>query len=224
MSKPAAPNKGEEARPPSVEDYVDLLHRHQQSTHKFLHQVANNGKEVVSWWREYVHMAAAQFRAQENAPPSEAVTSNSSPARSIYTTLHESFTALSDSKKQSVKSELDAHSTYLTRLHSASAARISAVIKRTNATPYGPGAYLARWQNLLDSTPITPATAHGPVRKGASKSVKEEGRKDMEGNDAGVVSQDEVDKVLDDTLPDAPKVDNVLSLFGKRFRWALAGG
>jgi Domain of unknown function in PX-proteins (DUF3818) len=30
----------------------------------------------------------------------------------------------------------------------------------------GPGAFLAQWQDLLDSTPITPLTAEGPVRHG----------------------------------------------------------
>ncbi|KAF2016778.1 hypothetical protein BU24DRAFT_423131 [Aaosphaeria arxii CBS 175.79] len=33
-------------------------------------------------------------------------------------------------------------------------------------TTHGPGMYLSRWHALLDSTLITPATIHGPVRRG----------------------------------------------------------
>jgi Mg2+ and Co2+ transporter CorA len=45
--------KGQE-KLPSVEDFVDLLHRHQKSCHKFIHQFAKNGKEMAGWWRDYV--------------------------------------------------------------------------------------------------------------------------------------------------------------------------
>jgi hypothetical protein len=37
----------------------------------------------------------------------------------------------------------------------------------------GPGAFLARWQALLDDTPITPAAAKGRVRYGRSKDVQQ---------------------------------------------------
>ena len=220
MSKPLPTQKGEEAKPPSVEDYVDLLHRHQQSTHKFLHQIAKNGKEVVGWWREYLHMAAAQFRVGEKPPPSESVVSDKA-AAGVRKAMEEIFAALPADEKGKVKTELDAHQKYLNDLHAASASRISAVIRRTHSTPYGPGAYLARWQNLLDSTLITPGSANGPVRHGANKSVKEEARKDIEGNEAGFVTEDEVEKVVDHSTPDPPSVETTLSLFMVKFREAL---
>jgi len=37
----------------------------------------------------------------------------------------------------------------------------------------GPGAFLARWQALLDDTPITPAAVKEPVRYGRSKDVQQ---------------------------------------------------
>ena len=222
MSKPTGP-KGHE-KPPSVEDYVDLLHRHQGSTHKFLHQVAKNGKEVTAWWQEYVHMAAAQFRSTEKPSRGEEVVSDEQAAGGIRQAMEDAFAALPDTDKTEVKTELDAHRKYLDDLHAASAARISAVIKRTHSTSFGPGAYLARWQNLLDSTLITPATPKGPVRRGANKSVKEEGRKDIEANEAGFVTEDEVEMAVDQTTPDAPSVEKTLTLFGARFREALAAG
>lgn len=220
MSKPTGP-KGQE-KPPSVEDYVDLLHRHQRSTHKFLHQVAKNGKEVTAWWKEYVHMAARQFRNNEKPPPSDAVVSDKIVMGGMRETMTSAFSSLPEPERIAVKSELDAHRVYLHDLHAASALRISAVIKRTHSTSFGPGAYLARWQNLLDSTLITPASTKGPVRRGANKSVREEGRKDLDGNEAGVVSEDEVEKAVDQVVPDAPCVNETLRLLGSRFREALA--
>ena len=222
MSKPTG-EKGKE-KPPSVEDYVDLLHRHQDSSHKFLHQMAKNGKEVMSWWQEYAHMAAGQFKSFEKPPPSESVVSDDMASGGVQSTMEDTFAALLAEDQRAVKEELDAHHKYLDELHVASAARISSVIKRTKSTPYGPGAYLARWQSLLDSTVITPGTPKGPVRYGASKSVKEEGRKDIEGNEAGFVTEDNVEKVVDARTPDAPSAEKTLSLLGARFRAALAGG
>lgn len=36
----------------------------------------------------------------------------------------------------------------------------------------GPGLWLAHWQHLIDATPVSPATLHGPVRYGAEESVR----------------------------------------------------
>ncbi|KAF2767906.1 hypothetical protein EJ03DRAFT_390177 [Teratosphaeria nubilosa] len=165
MLKIAKPSgaKGEE-KPPSVEDFVDLLHRHQSSSHKFLHQFAKNGKEVTGWWQDYVHYAAAQFKQGGNPPPSDlAVPEDVATAGGVMKGIEKAFADLSKDDQEVVKKELSAYSKYLDDLHSASAARVSAVIKRTHSTPYGPGAYLARWQHLMDTTLITPGTAKGPL-------------------------------------------------------------
>ena len=222
VSKPKTQNG--ETHPPSVEDYVDLLHRHQSSSHKFLHQVAKNGKEVTSWWREYTHMAAAHFRKGEKPPSTETVISASISSGGAEQIMEQTFTELSDADKTTVKDELQKHKKYLDDLHAASATRISSVIKRTHSTPFGPGAYLARWQHLLDSTLITPATPNGPVRHGANKSVREEGRKGIAGDDAGLMTEEQVEKVVDGSIPDAPSVQRTLELFSSRFREALAHG
>ena len=222
MSKPSGPKGGE--KPPSVEDYVDLLHRHQGSTHKFLHQVAKNDKEVTQWWYEYVHMAAGQFKDKEKPPPTDAVVPDETSPGGMVQSMEEAFTALPDTDQSVVKAELDAHHKYLHDLHSASAVRISSVIKRNRNTPFGPGAFLARWQHLLDSTPITPAMAKGPVRHGADKGVKEEGRKDIQGDEAGFVTEDEVEKVVVKETPDAPSAEKTLALLGPKFREVLGAG
>jgi len=222
MSKPSGP-KGLE-KPPNVEDYVDLLHRHQNSSHKFLHQVAKNGKEVMSWWHEYVHMAAAQFKQDEKPPPTDSVVPDKLAAGGMQRGLNDAFAKLSESDQKAVKAELDTYEQYLHDLHAASAARISAVIKRTHSAPYGPGAYLARWQHLMDTTPVTPATAQGPVRRGASKSVKEEARKDVNGDDAGFVTEEQAEQAIDEKTPDVPRIERTLSLLQGDFRKLLVDG
>ena len=52
----------------------------------------------------------------------------------------------------------------------------------------------------------------------------EAGRKDFAGKDAGSVAEDEVEKAIDEAVPDAPCVSETLRLFGSRFREALASG
>lgn len=221
MSKPTG-QKGQE-KPPSVEDYVDLLHRHMSSTHKFLHQVAKNGKEVTKWWQDYVHTAAAQFRQGEKPANTDSVIPDKIAAEGAQPHLEETFAKLGEEDQTAVKAELDAYHKYLDDLHSASAARISAVIKRTRSTPYGPGAYLARWQDLLDTTLVTPAKSRGPVRHGGSKSVKEAGRRDVDGQEAGFVTEEEAERAVDEQTPEAPRTEVTLRLFGSRFREMLGG-
>lgn len=206
MSKPTGP-KDEETLP-SVEDYVDLLHRHQASSHKFMHQVAKNGKEVTHWWKDYVVTAAAQFK-------------RSTPTGKVSSALAEVFaTKLSPEDRDLVTAELDAYTKYLDDLHRASAARIGAVIARTQKTPYGPGAYLARWQQLLDDTLITPATAEGSVRSGATKSVRDEATRDVDGTSGGKVSEGGTEGMK---MADMPATEATLRLFEDRFKEILQG-
>jgi hypothetical protein len=184
ISKPQG-KKGEE-KAPTVEDFVDLLHRHQTSCHKFLHQVAKNSKPLVETWKQYVKTAASQFNAHENPPASSAVVPDTVASGGASEKLEEAYSKLSEDDQKAVKSELEAYDKYLHDLHTASAARISAVIQRTHSTPFGPGAFLARWQQLMDSTAVTPDQPQGPVRYGGNRSVKEAGRKGIDGEMAGM--------------------------------------
>lgn len=209
-----------ESKPPSVEDFVDLLHRHQQSTHKFLHQVLKNDKEISSWFQDYAHKAIAQFRPRKDQPSGTPDASNLGDLRQK---TEKAFTTLSDDDKEAVVAELEAYDHYLNDLHAASAARISSVIKRTRSTAYGPGAFLARWQHLLDSTVITPGKPQGPVRYGPNKTIKEESRKGAEGNDAGFLTEDQVEKIVDEKTPEMPSMERTLALFADKFKQALVG-
>lgn len=223
MLKISMPNDAKkEQPPPSVEDFVDLLHRHQSSCHKFLHQFAKNGKEMTEWWKEYVHMAAANFRREDKPPTSESIIADKMTTGGLQDVLEKAFADLSASDQKEVQGELDAWKKYIDDLHDASTARISSVIKRTQSTPFGPGAYLARWQQLLDDTPITPSTAKGPVRHGSDKSVKEESRADIEGNDNSLITEEQAQKAVGDKLPTPPRCKVVSKLLWPKFTEALA--
>lgn len=217
-AKPSG-TKGQET-PATVEGFVDLLHRHQSSVHKFLHQAAKNGKEMVSWWADYAHAAAQQFRNDETPPPSAAVISDKMATGGVKQALEADFATLSESDRNQIVAELEAHHKYINDLRTASQARISAVIKRTESTPFGPGAYLARWQQLMDNTAVTPATFNGPVRYGGSLSVKTEGRKDVDGTEGATAGKVEESN----KMPKAPKVETTLRLLGGKFREVLASG
>jgi hypothetical protein len=221
ISKPQG-KKGEE-KPPTVEDFVDLLHRHQTSSHKFLHQVAKNSKPLMDTWKQYVRTAASQFNANEKPPASASVVPDTVASGGAHKQLQEAFSKLGEKDQQAVKAELEAYDKYLTDLHTASAARISAVIKRTHSTPFGPGAFLARWQQLMDSTPVTPDKPQGPVRYGGSRSVKEAARKDIDGEEAGFAGEAEAEKVVGEKTPQMPGVERTVELLGQRFREILGG-
>lgn len=218
ISKPQG-KKGEE-KAPTVEDFVDLLHRHQTSSHKFLHQVAKNSKPLMDTWKQYVHTAASQFNAHEKPPASAAVVPDSGNANEK---LEQAYSNLAEADQKAVKAELDAYDKYLDDLHTASAARISAVIQRTHSTPFGPGAFLARWQQLMDSTPVTPDQPQGPVRFGGNRSVKEAGRKGVDGVEEGFVDEVEAEKAVGEKTPQMPGVERTVALLGQRFREILGG-
>jgi hypothetical protein len=138
---------------PTVEDFVQLLRKHQGSLHRFLHQVAKNGKEVTKMYREYAESAVSQFRI-DNAKEEKASTDLNSGAGVMTPHLQKMFSELPDESRQLISDALDAHSAYLMALHSSSRDRMRSVLSE-DGTPSGPGIYLAKWQHLMDSTKVS---------------------------------------------------------------------
>lgn len=201
-----------DAKTPSVEDFVQLLHTHMGASHRFLHQVAKNGKEVSQWFNEYVHAAAANFKQQESSASSPLITDS----------LVSAFEELPADDQSTVQKEVDIYAKYLQALHESSAARVRDVIDNKSKTEYGPGSYLARWQDLMDSTLITPDKMEGPVRQGRSKSVKQDAMKDVDGEvKASGVDSAKADKIVGEKTPDAPSAENTIRLLGPKFRELL---
>ncbi|KAI9692751.1 MAG: hypothetical protein M1820_009394 [Bogoriella megaspora] len=219
----------DDPQPPSVEDYVALFRKHVKSTHKFLHQVAKNGPEITSWFRDYAHNAAAQFRISDSV-------TNTAGAGTMTATMNSLFSNLSEPNRKIVTKELDAHAKYLASLTSSSEQRLESVIStNTSSTPYGPGTYLARWQSLLDATPITPSTTNGKVRTGQDLDVKEASKvyEVMKAGGHGKVGEEEKERerravrstegVLMKGNPERPETRRTEELLGRPFREVLAG-
>ena len=206
---------------PSVEDYVNLLRKHIPSSHRFLHQVAKNGREVTEQFRTYAKEAAAEFMdpmlpliSKANSDASEVLQESADStegAGAMTGPLTALFRSLSEADQKAVLKALDAHSAYLSSLKASSTARMKSILANNAETAYGPGMYLARWHALLDSTLITPATAKGRFRTG--KEVKEQGN-------SSVVKDKDKEK---GDVPEVPDVSVVVKALGGEFKEILKG-
>ena len=213
--------KSIDKQPPKVEDFVRLLKRHQGSSHRFIHQALKNGKELTDWYREYAKHAAAQYRQKTDKAPAPSEDGLAA-AGDLTPDLEALVSNLSELDKEAVIKELDAHAKYLQALARASEARMKTVVQNTaegkSEIAYGPGIFLAKWQSLMDATPITPATAEGPVRHGGSDSVKEATRVDVDGSKKGTAAPLEGSKAAD---PKPPGVSATIRLLQPGFRELL---
>lgn len=194
---------------PTVGDFVQLLKKHQYSSHKFLHQCCKNGEELVEWYLEWAKKAASEFRRDVSASDSKI-----RDAGDLTEPLNDLFSKLSKPQQEKIVLILDKHIKYLDEMHASSEKRLDAVLtsppskipaiakiiasSSSNASSGGsspvrggssssedplaipspapaldpgPGAYLARWQSLLDHTPITPLTTNDRTVEADSRDV-----------------------------------------------------
>jgi Domain of unknown function in PX-proteins (DUF3818) len=93
----------------------------------------------------------------------------------------------------------------------------------------GPGAYLSRWQDLLDNTPITPLSPSGKVEKASGKNVVKGSTKDVDGDKLIEIpdGMTRVEKVRervsgDGSVNGKPDVRIVVEAMGQDFRALLA--
>ena len=159
---------------PTVEDYVQLLRKHAPSMHRFLHQVTKNAPELADDYLVYAKRIFAEFKVDDNAKAAEE--KGEGGAGNMTAPLHSLFSTLSKEKQDELKKLLDRHEKHLSTLRNTSQSRLESIMsslstattssKASQGTTHGPGMYLSRWNSLLDSTLISPATVHGPVRKG----------------------------------------------------------
>lgn len=174
-SRPSSPDLAsildqEASDAPTVEDFVQLLKKHAPSMHKFLHQVTKNAPDLAQDYLVYAKRIFSEFRVDERAK--EAEERGEGGAGNMTAPLHSLFETLSKDKQEELKTLLDQHEKHLTTLKSTSQTRLESIMmpapssQNGKGTTHGPGMYLSRWNALLDSTLISPATIHGPVRKG----------------------------------------------------------
>lgn len=215
-------SKSAEKKPPSVEDFVRLLKKHQGSSHRFIHQALKNGKELRKWYFNYAEHAVAQYRRKHS---NASATENANTAAGDLTPdIQEIFDKLSQEDQEIVKSELDAYAAYLEELSETSTSRMRAVLESTaegkSEIAQGPGVFLAKWQAFIDATPITPETAQGNVRHGGDDSVKRAKRVDVDGLRKGTAgSSQEGDSTVN--TPKPPRIDATIRLLHPDFRMIL---
>ena len=257
---------------PTVGDFIMLLRKHQYSCHTFIHQICKNGSEVTSWYLAWAKQAASQFGRNEQTKDQE----TSHGAGDLTQPLQELFSQLPDNTQAEIIPILDAQTTFIDTMHSASHARLTSVIKSPpsknptiskifnhssrpssrasspgpgqrpppSSTPNdtqsdfkdpslptptvtsdpGPGAYLARWQDLLDNTPITPHTQTGKIRAASSADVVNESATDVDGEKMVEFEDKEArgEKIKVKVKDGKPDVKVIIDALGGKFRELLA--
>jgi hypothetical protein len=171
-SAPASIADQEASEVPTVEDYVQLLRKHAPSVHKFAHQVCKNAPDLANDYLVYAKRMFSEFKVDEHVKASEE--RGEGGAGNMSAPLHAMFSSLPNEKQEELKKLLDDHENYLSQLKDTSLSRLQSIMQPSTSqskppsrgTTHGPGMYLSRWNSLLDSTLISPATAHGPVRRG----------------------------------------------------------
>ena len=253
MARIQPPGKDGQTIVPTVGDFVLLLRKHQYATHKFIHQLCKNGKEVTKWYLDWAKRAAAQFRrrsdfvdaseSQDTDQDHQTSLSDPRDAGDLTASLKELFKGLPGETRSQIVSVLDDMVRYIDEMHTSSMHRLadvlrsapsdaqqgssltkafkdrltlsrpnsrsssparagapsakdaqaqtqngpssvsnqdSAEIPKVSSNP-GPGTYLARWQDLLDSTPITPLTIHGKPNHASDAVIWEKSATDADG-------------------------------------------
>ncbi|KAF1844846.1 uncharacterized protein K460DRAFT_336595 [Cucurbitaria berberidis CBS 394.84] len=170
---PASVEDNEASDVPTVEDYVNLLRKHAPSMHKFLHQVTKNAPDLADDYLAYAKRIFSEFKVDDNAKAAEE--RGEGGAGNMTAPLHSLFESLGKEKQDELKKLLDEHDNHLRTLKDTSQSRLKSIMSTTSTstpkpsdkgTTHGPGMYLSRWNSLIDSTLISPATIRGPVRKG----------------------------------------------------------
>jgi hypothetical protein len=144
--------------------------------HKFLHHVTKNAPQLAQDYLVYAKRIFSEFRVDDAAAKQEE--KGEGGAGNMTAPLHSLFETLGKEKQEELKGLLDQHEEHLQTLKSTSQTRLESIMRPSSSsssssqskpsagTTHGPGMYLSRWNALLDSTLISPATIHGPVRKG----------------------------------------------------------
>ncbi|OAQ96421.1 hypothetical protein LLEC1_03787 [Akanthomyces lecanii] len=218
--------KGGQGDTVTVEDYVKLLNDHKPLLHKFVHVVAKKCPEVWRDFREWSNASIVRFRQETVAAISDEGGKNKE--RSVMDEALGGLVAgLDDATRSSVLAAVDAHAGYLATLKKGSDARLAQLAAQTgkeNKTPvddsdssWGPGIYLARWQDILDDTLITPGEAAQPakVRRGTDvRHLTTQGKTGVAGGDLAAGQTAEAGQR---TVPRAPSVEVVVKELGEAF-------
>ncbi|KAK6511547.1 hypothetical protein TWF481_000460 [Arthrobotrys musiformis] len=226
-STPTTTDENGTKKPPGVEDFVRLFERHQKSCHVFLHQFCKKGDMAKDLWLEYAKYAARQFRRPEG------VTGEG--AGGFTATLNKLVNELNEDDKKVVLEQMDEYEEYLQKLNQKTKRRMESIVSLNGSgepkkpMKKGPGNFLFKWQELLDSTEITPAEATGgKIRHGKDTSVRAASGVGLDGERRGgagkivaglgeIVNGDGVKEIVE-----MPDVSKTVELLLPRFKEVLA--
>lgn len=151
---------------PGVDDFYALFQRHIPGLWKDLHEAASKCPGLHDAVYDWCSASIGQFRS------SDTVGEVNPELRTGETTeaLLKIFDDLpGGAKKEEVRSALDEHAAYLTRMRATSRAMLQQVLdRRCSPDQIGPSPVLPRWHALLDATLLTPTELSGTVRTGRS--------------------------------------------------------
>jgi hypothetical protein len=201
-----------EGSPATVEDFVVVLRKHQKSLHRFLSEMAKKGGDVTEQFRTYFKDAAGHFKATSDLK-ARREDPTSGAAGDLTPHLNAIVNKLPSGQRKEVLDTLDQFAAYLMALRSTSEDRMRAVLSEGDSPSVGPGTFLARWQDLIDTTPTTPIQAEGKIGLGSGRAP-------------GRADEAEVKKAKQETdrwrWPEAPDVKNVIQLLQDGFKEILA--
>lgn len=208
---------------PTVQDFVHLLQKHQGSSHVFIHQALQNGKELSEWYHEYTRKAVGQYK-QENKIELSRV--HVAAAGDCTAMLEKLMAAISGDERHMVIDELDRYAAFLESLAGKSTHQMQQIIRASLAsdnnkdakTDGNPGMFLNKWQHHMDQTTVTPGPEGGPPRTGGTDSVKDATAVDVDGSKPASAIHERAGGE-EDTKP--PDVGNVLRLLGPGFKEEL---
>jgi hypothetical protein len=224
LLKICPPNNSKSASP-GVKDFADLLRKHQGSSHRFIHQVTKNGKELSAWYKDYAKNAASKFRRTDISSQTEKPMDG---AGQLTAALQHAVSKLSDSHQKAVTEECDAHSKYLFGLSASTKTQFN--LEPMSQKPFsvnnrnpsqspgqGPGLFLRKWQAYIANTVITPIDTSRGVRHGTDSSVDTASRVDTNGSKDGNI----VKPTGSDDNNKTPRCERTIQLLGEQFKRIL---
>ncbi|KAI1810889.1 hypothetical protein GGS20DRAFT_593761 [Poronia punctata] len=221
---------------PSVKDLVQLLRRHRRLLWVYLHEFCSGCPDLRDIWREWMKDSLKTFRQPQSKTRGAGQDKNTLAHdrthadlgdMGVSRQLSEIYEKLSESQKQNVLEQIEAHSNYLSSLKELSRGRMQSVIDNLGGKNHGkakdisgPGVYASRWQSLLDETLITPSVPKGLPRRGKDvKGARAVGKL----NDADLKDKKKKQGV-DSSSPSLtpPYVSDVVGLVGPQFKMMVA--
>ncbi|TQV94628.1 hypothetical protein V2A60_005653 [Cordyceps javanica] len=235
----STPDPGRGRAVATVEDYVALLNDHKPLLHKFVHAVGKNCPEVWRDMQEWSNASIARFRQEMASRAADGGGANKR-GSAMDESLNGLVSGLNDTTRATVLAAIDAHAGYLATLKKGSDARLDQLASQTKsssssssggggstssssssvkggADSWGPGIYLARWQDILDDTLITPDSAGQPAARRRGADVRHLATLGKTGVAGGDLAAEQAARAGRRTVPRAPDVAVVVEELGDAF-------